>query len=77
MFWTWPSNFRLTWVRPTLTSVGNVVMEGNPGFVDVANGNFDLTEESKAHELGFQPIPFEKIGLHVDEYRKSLPGQPD
>ena len=63
--------------REALTSVGNVVMEGNPGFLDVADGNFELKEESKAHELGFQPIPFEKIGLHVDEYRKSLPGQPD
>ena len=40
---------------------------GDPGFVDVANGNFDLKEESKARELGFQPIPFERIGLYLDE----------
>lgn len=34
-----------------------------PGFVDKANMNFQLRDDSKAYKLGFKRIPMEKIGL--------------
>ena len=52
---------------------GNIVMEGDPGFVDIEHENFQLKENSPAWKLGFVQIPFEKIGLYIDEYRTSLP----
>lgn len=52
---------------------GNRFMNADPGFEDVKNGDFRLKKNSPAWKLGFQPIPFEKIGLALDDYRKSLP----
>ena len=34
----------------------------DPLFVDPENGDYRLKPESPAHELGFKPIPFERIG---------------
>ena len=51
----------------------NIIIEGDPGFVDIENENFHLKKDSPALDLGFKPIPIEKIGLFVDEYRASLP----
>ena len=56
-----------------LKSYGNIVIDSDPGFVDAENENFQIRSESPAWKLGFKPIPFDKIGLYVDEYRKSLP----
>ena len=50
----------------------NTFMESDPGFVDVKNEKFQLKDDSPAYKLGFKKIPIEKIGLYVDEYRKSL-----
>ena len=50
----------------------NLVINTDPGFVDVDNENFELKDDSPAWELGFKRIPVEKIGLYVDEYRKSI-----
>jgi hypothetical protein len=36
-------------------------------------GNFQLRDESFARKMGFEQIPFDKIGLRVDEFRPSLP----
>jgi hypothetical protein len=36
-------------------------------------GNFQLRDESFARNMGFEQIPFVKIGLRVDEFRPSLP----
>ena len=52
---------------------GNLLMETDPGFVDAKNGDFRLKEDSPAWKVGFKPIPFEEIGLYVDEYRTALP----
>ena len=52
---------------------GNIVINTDPGFVDLEHENFNLSKDSPAFKLGFKPIPFDKIGLYVDEYRKSLP----
>jgi len=53
----------------------DMIMEGDPGFVDAANGDFRLKEDSPAWKLGFQAIPYDKIGLYVDEFRKTLPAE--
>ncbi|MBT4484427.1 MAG: right-handed parallel beta-helix repeat-containing protein, partial [Candidatus Latescibacteria bacterium] len=51
----------------------NRIIETDPGFVDLENENFQLRDDSPAYALGFKKIPIEKIGLYIDEYRKSLP----
>ena len=45
----------------------------DPKFVDPANMNFQIADDSPAYKLGFKKIPFEKIGLYEDEFRKALP----
>jgi len=52
---------------------GNLIINSNPGFNNIENGNFELKKDSPAFKIGFKPIPFEKIGLYVDKYRKYLP----
>jgi hypothetical protein len=42
---------------------GNVIMQGNPGFMDLEKLDFRLRSDSKAFEMGFKAIPVEKIGL--------------
>ncbi len=53
----------------------NLVTAEDPGFVDVANGNLSLKPDSEVFKKipGFKPIPFDKIGLLKDEYRRELP----
>jgi hypothetical protein len=52
---------------------GNILLKGNPGFVNMKNKNFQLREDSPAFKTGFKRIPIEKIGLYKDEFRKTLP----
>jgi len=56
-----------------LESFGNILLNGNPGLIDPESGNFRLASGSPASGLGFKPIPYEKMGLFVDEWRTSLP----
>ncbi len=58
------------------TAADNLVTAQDPGFVDVAHGNLALKPDSVVFKKipGFDPIPFEKIGLFKDEYRRALPG---
>jgi len=62
-------------VRPHLDRVvfeDNLVLEGeDPGFVDAATGDFRLRGDSiiPGRIPGFQPIPFDQIGLVRDAYR--------
>lgn len=53
----------------------NAVYDEDPGFVNLAGGDLRLRPDSKIFQdlPDFQPIPFEKIGLFVDEYRPQLP----
>jgi len=54
----------------------NLVTSEDPGFADAARGVFRLKENSPAIEkIGLRPIPFDKIGLYRDEFRKELPEQ--
>ena len=57
---------------PLLTIEDNLV-DKDPHFVDRPGGDFRLKEDSPAFTLGFQPIPVDRIGLTVDDYRKRLP----
>jgi hypothetical protein len=56
----------------------NWVTEGDPGFVDAAKGDFRLRPDAEVFRRlpGFQPIPFEKMGLYLDAYRRTLPAEP-
>lgn len=51
-----------------LTIGNNLVTDEDPGFVDAENGNFNLKNLAAIHARlpGFQPIPFDKIGLQRD-----------
>ncbi|MBI3923127.1 MAG: right-handed parallel beta-helix repeat-containing protein, partial [Armatimonadetes bacterium] len=53
----------------------NLVVSEDPGFVDAARLNFALKHDSPVFSKipEFEPIPFAKIGLYRDEYRKALP----
>ena len=45
----------------------------DPLFVDPQHGNFTLKPESPALKLGFEPIPFDKIGPYRDHARATWP----
>ena len=49
------------------------LITNDPGFVAASQGDYRLKAESPASRLGFKPIPFEKIGLYRDEFRKTIP----
>jgi parallel beta-helix repeat protein len=52
--------------------VNNYRTDSDPGFVDYKNGNFNLKTDSEVFKKipGFEPLPFDKMGLYTDEYRK-------
>jgi hypothetical protein len=56
----------------------NMVTDDDPGFVGAAAMNFRLEPDAPifAKLPGFKRIPFERIGLYTDEYRKLLPADP-
>jgi len=60
--------------RPFVTMKDNLPIK-DAGFVDPAQMNFQLRDDSPVYKKlpGFEKIPFEKIGLVADEYRKKLP----
>jgi hypothetical protein len=51
---------------------GNLFLATNPGIRDPEHGDFSLAKGSAALTFGFKPLPLEKIGLVIDEYRKSI-----
>ena len=55
--------------------VENNMVEQDPLFVDAAKMDFRLRRSSPAYRIGFQPIPFEKIGLVKHPNRASWPVQ--
>ena len=58
--------------EPLVKMEDNLVDE-DPHFVDAANLNFQLRDDSPAYKLGFKRIPIEEIGLYEDELRASWP----
>lgn len=55
----------------------NLTVAEDPGFVDAAARDYRLKPESEVFSKipGFEPIPFEKVGLYIDGYRKELPDE--
>ena len=64
-----------TLLSPSFASGTNLATTNNSGFIDPAALDFRLSDNAplKSDLPGFQPIPVEKIGLYVDEYRRTLP----
>jgi alpha-L-fucosidase len=59
-----------------LEGLGNIMVRTNPGFVETEAGELRLSDNSPAFSLGFKPIPYENIGLFVDQWRTALPSRP-
>ncbi len=59
-------------IRDELEQYGNLFLAENPG-ISNEEGGFRLDEDSPALRMGFKQIPFDKVGLYIDEYRASLP----
>ncbi len=54
--------------------VDSLIVTQDPGFVDAANMNFALEENSIIYQQlpEFEPIAFDQIGLKIDQYRDDL-----
>lgn len=54
--------------------VNNYRTDNDPGFADYKNGNFNLKPDSEVFKKisGFEPLPFDNMGLYTDEYRKVI-----
>lgn len=54
--------------------INNYRTDSDPGFIDYENEDFNLRSDSKVFEEipGFKPIPLSKMGLFIDQHRKSL-----
>jgi parallel beta-helix repeat protein len=55
-----------------IEAINNYRTDNDPGFVDYEKGNFNLLPDSEVFEKipGFKPIPFDRMGLYPDEFRK-------
>jgi hypothetical protein len=73
--WSWVRDGKLVRTNETIASGPNLSYATDPGFVDMAHGDYRLRPDSRIFRdlPGFQPIPFDQIGLKVDEYRQKLP----
>ena len=58
--------------KPGLCMESNLDQD-NPGFVDEGRGDWRLRDDSPALNLGFEPLPLEKIGLQISPLRAKLP----
>jgi parallel beta-helix repeat protein len=56
--------------------INNYRTDSDPGFVDYENENFNLRSDSERFKKipGFKKLPFDKMGLFIDQYRKSITG---
>lgn len=55
-----------------MESRNNWVTKDDPGFEDMMNKNFNLKPSSVVYQKiqGFQSLPFNKMGLYHDKYRR-------
>ena len=60
---------------PTFATGTNLATASNPGFADPSAFDFRISPDSQLRREfpGFEVIPVDKIGLYVDEYRRTLP----
>lgn len=56
--------------RTNLLATEQNILLRDPKFVAPEKLDFRLRQDSPAWQAGFKPIPFEKIGLYTDAYRK-------
>ena len=68
-------NGKETRTDESLASGKNMIYDTNPGFANLSQFDFSLKPDAPLLKdlPGFKPIPFDKIGLYMDEYRKKLP----
>jgi parallel beta-helix repeat protein len=78
--WAEISDLRLDEVEPAteweawqLAGADTHSVVADPLFVDAEHGNFTLKPNSPALKLGFQPIPFDKIGPYAHDARVTWP----
>jgi hypothetical protein len=57
--------------KPEHTQVADNFVGQDPGFVSRDTGDFRLKDGSPAYKTGFKPLPWDKIGLLNDKYRKA------
>ncbi len=62
-------------IKKDNTLQNNIVVDDDPGFTDLKHLNLTAREPSAISKIvpEFTDIPFEKIGLKIDKYRKTLP----
>jgi hypothetical protein len=60
-------------VAAELAKRGNILVQGDPGFGDLLTQDFRFSTRSPAAKFSFDRIPFEKMGLVKDDYRRALP----
>ncbi|MDP6041821.1 MAG: right-handed parallel beta-helix repeat-containing protein, partial [Candidatus Latescibacteria bacterium] len=53
--------------EPKFVAIQNNITDEDPLFTDAESDNYTLQEDSPAYELGFKPIPHERIGLHKNK----------
>ena len=60
--------------EPKVILENNFQTDTDPGFADAAKMNFQLKDDSMVYKKihGFEEIPFDKIGLYKDKYRRSV-----
>ena len=73
--WKWVNGTNVMTTNSSLVAGRNLAYANDPGFVNLAGHDFRLKPDAQVFRdlPGFQPIPFEKMGLFVDEYRRQLP----
>ena len=50
-------------VDKEIVAIKDNLIDTDPGFIDPANRDFRLKDDSRAYKLGFKRIPIERIGL--------------
>jgi hypothetical protein len=74
VLYNYEESFRLVGVNAQFEFKDNYLTKKDPGFIDPEKMNFQLKDNSIVYkELpNFKRIPFEKIGIYLDEYRSEI-----
>jgi hypothetical protein len=74
VLYNYEESFRLVGVKAQFEFRNNYLTKKDPGFFDAENMDFRLKDNSIVYKEipGFKKIPFEKMGIYEDEYRKQI-----